>query len=93
MPYLFCNDGGTYDDVDWVFEQDCDPNYTQYSDFFIFRVALTGMSSSWTYYDYQPENAVYFGEYDGDEYPTAIALDEYGFIYVAGTTNSVTLGS
>jgi hypothetical protein len=20
MPYMFCNDGGTYDDIDWVFE-------------------------------------------------------------------------
>ena len=32
--------------------------------------------------------AVYFGSYESDEYPLAIALDEFGFIYVAGTTNT-----
>jgi hypothetical protein len=42
--------------------------------------------------DANPRNAVFFGETDGDEYPTAIALDEFGFVYVAGTTTSPTLG-
>lgn len=40
----------------------------------------------------EPVNAVYFGEYDGTEQPYAIGVDEWGFIVVAGTTNSARFG-
>jgi len=51
MPYTFCGDGGTYDDVDFVFEQDCQSGYTQYSDFFIFRIDLHSMATTAAWID------------------------------------------
>mmetsp|Transcript_40577 Transcript_40577/g.39123 ORF Transcript_40577/g.39123 Transcript_40577/m.39123 type:complete len:724 (+) Transcript_40577:1169-3340(+) len=94
MPYMFCDTGPNhyYDDYIMIFEQDCSDGYVQYQDFFIIKVELTTMSTAAAYIDYQPENAVYYGMYDGDEVPFTIAVDEYGFVYVAGTSNSPEYG-
>jgi hypothetical protein len=35
-----------------------------------------------------PEAAVYFGENEGGTWAHAVAVDEYGYIYVHGRSNS-----
>jgi hypothetical protein len=65
---------------------------TQYSDFFIFKIDMSSISHLTAWVDNSPVNAVYFGESDGSEYPYAIGVDEWGYIVVAGTTNSVNFG-
>lgn len=53
---------------------------------------MSSISHLSTWRDYSPVNAVYFGENDGNEYPYAIGVDEWGFIVVAGTTDSPNFG-
>jgi hypothetical protein len=34
------------------------------------------------------ENAAYFGDRTGDELPTSIQVDDYGYITIQGTTDA-----
>mmetsp|Transcript_34012 Transcript_34012/g.33167 ORF Transcript_34012/g.33167 Transcript_34012/m.33167 type:complete len:398 (-) Transcript_34012:2283-3476(-) len=73
-----------------VFEQDC-KEYPA-SDFFIIKLDLSTISHNAAWINYQPTNAVYYGQRDGTETPLVITVDEYGFIVVAGNSNSPTFG-
>ena len=66
------------------FEQDCSGSSTHKS-MLIFRVNLDSANYN---VNKIPEMAVYFGDRDGETNGQTIAVDEYGFIYVHGMSES-----
>ncbi|CDW71340.1 ig family protein [Stylonychia lemnae] len=100
-PYMFCidNDGTqtnnycTYDDINLIFEQDCtdDTNRGSYYNWFIIKIQVsTFVAGSMSAF---PLEAAYFGDRDGNTVGYSIAVDDLGFIYITGTTDSNRLGA
>ncbi len=92
-PYTFCSKASTAGQRDqfyFVFEQDCktdlkntnDRTLTQ--DWFLIRIKTSDMDG--TLNSNLPETAAYFGDRTGDEVPTSVFVDEFGFITMHGTT-------
>lgn len=60
---------------------------------FIYRIDLTKLVRAGSSTGYSiPDAAVYFGDGRGLTFGQAIAVDEYGFIYVHGYSTSPTFG-
>lgn len=90
MPYMFCDQINplTYQDsFKFVFEQDCRSNVNHY-DWFIFKVKVSDIGTLANI----PHEAAYFGDETGDEIAQSIAIDEFGYIYIAGYSTSTDFG-
>lgn len=90
---LTCALGVLQDQVNWIFDQDCNSDIgssIDYTNWFIYRVATSSITIA--NYNNIPDFAVNFGDKDGDLRAHALAVDEFGYIYVHGISSSPAFG-
>ncbi len=81
------------DQVNLVYEQDCQRDINDYESMFIVRIDLSsGKYSTTASISSMPDTAAFFGDKNGKTFGQAIAVDEYGFVYVHGQSSSPAFG-